>query len=153
MNKLLVLLILPVSLLSSPCPAQTYYSYAFGKQYAFKITTEMLAKSPSWPENSDNPPLPARKAIRLATALKDRLVKDSEAFKWHLVSAQLERNWGLKTDTGKWWWLINFEAHVRVGGQSGRPINLRVVVLMDGTVIEPTICDEEEEVDRDQNNR
>jgi hypothetical protein len=135
--------VIPVLMLlaASARGADSYYSYAFGKQYCFEITREMLAKSPSWTEQSDNPPLSARKAIRLADALRDRFVKDSEVLKWHLVSAQLEHDWGTATDTGKWWWLVNFEAHVRVGGESGVPNHLRVIVRMDGTVIEPKIKD------------
>jgi hypothetical protein len=131
---------LPVLLLFvSPSFGQSYSSYAFGKKYDFQITPEMLAKS-SWDGKTDSPPLPVGKAIRLANALKNKLVKDSKDFKWHLISATLNNNWLSGSDAGtKWWWSINYEAHVQMGMSTGIPDHLMVTVLMDGTVVEPKI--------------
>ncbi len=136
-------LVIPVLLLlASPSFGDTHYSYAFGKCYIFEITPEMLDKSPSWDEQADNPPLSAGKAIRLATSLKNRLVKDSKDFKWRLISATLDHTWGSGSDAAKkWWWSVRFEARFR-GDETGRPNHLEVLVLMDGTVIEPKIEDD-----------
>jgi hypothetical protein len=120
--------------------SQVFYSYAFGKRYCCEISRESLAKSPSWDTTTDNPPLSPGKAVRLANALKDKFVKDSRDFKWHLISADLENDWWSGEDAGKkWWWSVKYEAHVRVGGESGIPNHLTLIVLMDGTVIEPKI--------------
>ncbi len=118
-----------------------HVSYASEKMYMFEITPETLAKSPSWDRNTDNPPLPARKAIRAANVLKNKLVKDSKDYKWYLVSATLEQDWSESSDPGKWWWSINYEAHVRAGGETGGINRLDIIVLMDGTVVEPKISD------------
>jgi hypothetical protein len=139
MKKILGILVL--LMLASPTLASTFYSYAFGKRYCFEIAPEMLAKSPSWDGNADDTPLPAGKAVRLANSLKNRLVKDSKDFKWHLVSAELEHDFLNEPDSGKWWWAIRYEAHIRQGGESGIPNHLKIIVLMDGTVIEPKITE------------
>jgi hypothetical protein len=111
----------------------TFVSYAFGKQYAVTISREALENSPAWKDDVDNPPLSARKAIKLAEELKNALVKDSKEYKWKLVSAELHPG-------DKWFWLINYEAKFQLGDSSGIPNNLRLVVLMDGTVIKPEVA-------------
>ena len=126
-------------------------SFAFDKMYESEITPEMLAKSPSWDAKTDNPPLPAGKAIRLANALKNKLVKDSKDFKWYLASVTLENSnrWSGSDAGTKWWWSINYEASQREGGDTAPPklgpLNMGfinhfdIIVLMDGTVVEPKI--------------
>jgi hypothetical protein len=107
-------------------------SYAFSKQYIVSITSETLEKSPTWKEDDENPPLPARKAIRLANKMKDSLVKDSKDYKWKLQSASLQ-----PSDAGKWYWLVHYDAEFQGAGSTGVPDHLRLVVLMDGTVVKP----------------
>jgi hypothetical protein len=123
-------------------------SYAFDKRYASRIPTEKLVKSPSWNRQSDSPPFPPGRAIRLANGLKDKLVRDSKRYKWHLMSVTLDRLhpfvWDDEKKMGdKWWWSIRYEAHVREGGETGEPDHLVIIVLMDGTVIVPKVTDEE----------
>jgi hypothetical protein len=110
----------------------TICSYAFSKQYAVRVPDEALEKSPSWKDDAENPPLSAKKAIKLATEMKDSLVKDSKNYKWTLTSARLEPAGG-----GKWYWLIYYEAQFPIG--TGIPDHLRLVVLMDGKVIKPEV--------------
>lgn len=139
-NVLVIPVLLFLLLLVSSGLSYGVYSYAFGRQYFCEISEEMLEKSPSWDERTDNPPLSAGKAIRLANAMKNKLVKDAKDFKWHLVSATLENDWSRDSDPGrKWWWSIRYEAHVRQGGETGIPNHLVVIVLMDGTVVQPEI--------------
>ena len=135
MKHLMVIIIAVfIILLSEPCYAQiTRCSYAFSKQYCFTITANMLKVSPVWSEDADNPPLPARKAIRLATKLKNELVKDTEKFKWKLESCSLEQ-----AETSKWYWFITYFARYQ-GSSTGIPHHLQVIVLMDGTVIRPMV--------------
>jgi hypothetical protein len=110
-------------------------SYAFSKQYTVTITDEALKQAPSWKDDAENPPLSARKAIKLADDTKDSLVKDSKDYKWVLRSASLE----LVPDSGgKWFWLVNYEAEFQRGG-SGVPFGLRLAVLMDGKVVKPEV--------------
>jgi len=109
------------------------YSYAFSKQYVVTISDDALQKSPAWAEEAENPPVSARKAIKLADGMKDSLVKDSKDFKWTLRSASLQ-----PAGAGKWFWLVYYEAEFQ-GVSTGIPNYLRLVVLMDGTVIKPDV--------------
>lgn len=111
------------------------YSYAFGTKYEVTISRNALEKSPAWEHSADNPPVSPRKAIDLANAIKDSLVKDTTRHEWRLVSASLVP----ANAPGKWYWLVRYEAHVRVGGSSGIPDHLQLVVLMDGKAIQPKV--------------
>ncbi len=121
----------------SHCEARTFHSYAFSKQYDVSVTTEALERSPQWKTGNENPPLSAMKAIALAAGLKESLVKDDEDSKWYLMSANLTP----AAVEGKWFWLVEYEAVFQKGGSSGPRDNLRLVVLMDGTVIKPVVKD------------
>jgi hypothetical protein len=112
-------------------------SYAFSKQYKVTITDEAIEKSPAWKDDAENPPLSAKKAIKLADAMKDSLVKDSKDRKWKLTSASLE-----PLGDGKWYWLVSYEAEFQGGMSTGIAPNLRLVILMDGMAIKPAIKDE-----------
>jgi len=112
-------------------------SYVFGKVYTVTITEEALKKSPAW-KSDENPPLSAKKAINLAAAMKDTLVKDSDDHAWGLESASL------KPFLDKWYWQISYETRVMArgiggSGSSGPPTLLHLVVLMDGTVVKPEV--------------
>jgi hypothetical protein len=108
-------------------------SDAFGKRYVVTISQPALDESPEWDAEADNPPLGARKALKLATDMKNSLVEDSEKFKWRLESLSLK-----PVPSGKWYWLANYEAWPR-GQFEGRTERLRLVVLMDGTAIQPEV--------------
>ncbi len=115
-----------------------FASYAFGKQYWVEVEYETLEKTPVWKDDAEDPPLSARKAISLATEMKNSLPKDSPGHEWVLESAALE-----PTSNDRWIWLIAFRArhidpHVL---QQGPGVHLRLMVLMDGTVIKPKISD------------
>jgi hypothetical protein len=71
-------------------------------------------------------------ALRLANARQRKLVKDSEALQWGLKSIQL------KTEGVNSYWLVEYVQSPRPGIMlSGVAGFLRILVLMDGTVIEP----------------
>jgi hypothetical protein len=111
-------------------------SGAFGKVYWVTVTRAALEKAPVWKDDADNPPLPARKAMQLADRLKGKLVKDDRQFTWKRESVALEEG-----AEGRWYWLVTYRAQFN-GIQMGPAGNLRLAVLMDGTVIEPTVRNE-----------
>ncbi|WP_254507973.1 hypothetical protein [Anatilimnocola floriformis] len=113
-------------------------SYAFSKVYLVTISAEDVERSPAWSDDAENPPISARKALQLALAMKNSLVKDQDNFKWQLKSAELTPTFDRP---GKWYWLVTYEA-IFQGGSTGMPPHLRLVVLMDGTVIKPVIKDQ-----------
>jgi hypothetical protein len=110
-----------------------YYSYAISANYTVTVTHEALANSPSWKKDEENPPLSARKAIKLANEMKDSLVKDSENYKWKLDGATLK-----SAGDEKWYWLIRYEAEFQ-GNLIGQPPFLNLVVFMDGKVVKPEV--------------
>lgn len=95
---------------------------------------------PKWTGDRPNPPLSTAEAIRLATKKLNGLVQDTDEFYWGLVSASVVP-W--RYQDGYWYWQITFERHVKRGGSSGWPPEIRLVVLMDGTVVEPQISERE----------
>ena len=120
-------------------PAQReigHASRAFGKVYSVTVNDDQLDASPAWAEDEEHPPLSARHAMKLATELKDRLVNDSDDYKWKLETASLNA-----ASEHKWYWLIQFGVDYRSAIFAGTPPDLRLVVLMDGTVIEPRVHD------------
>jgi hypothetical protein len=103
------------------------------------LTTEDLERSPSWKTSADNPPLSAKKALQLATAKRLQIAKDRPDWKWELESLALKQ---ADDTTDKWFWLVHFECFPTKGGIGGGLPDLRLVVLMDGRVIEPKVADE-----------
>jgi hypothetical protein len=104
------------------------------KCYYVIITDEDFQKSPAWSAEAVNPPLSAQKAIRLANERKAKLVRDTKDWKWRLWSIELRPH-----RDEKWYWVVEYEKWPRTGGLEGVPAYLKLAILMDGTVIEPTI--------------
>jgi hypothetical protein len=138
MSFILFRLIVPliVFTLTAPrwCAGQDFSSYADGKRFRIVISSAQIAKAPEWKANEENPPLSARKATKLANALKERLVKDDDNYKWVLESVRLT-----PAEEG-WFWMVVYESKKQRGGfSSGPKTDLRLAVLMDGTVPEPKV--------------
>lgn len=111
-----------------------YHSYTITKNYVVTILSDAVAKSPSWKDDEENPPLSAKKAIKLANEMKDSLVKDSKDYKWKLDEATLK-----PAGDEKWYWLIRYEAQFQGAASIGVPPFLCLVVLMDGKVVKPEV--------------
>jgi hypothetical protein len=99
------------------------------------VSDEQLLKSPAWKNDAPNPPFSAKAAIRLATDLKQKLVKDSKTYTWRFESAKLCRD----QYADRWYWTIQFETRFRPGAPPDAINELDLVVLMDGTVIQPVV--------------
>jgi hypothetical protein len=110
-----------------------YPSHFFGKDFETAVTSEALKKTPDWHDEQENPPVSARKAMKLATGVKDSLLKDSST-KWKLIGLCLDAQF-----EKKWVWLVSFSPEPQVTDADQPPTDLiTVVVLMDGTVLGPT---------------
>jgi hypothetical protein len=120
----------------------TYPSYAFGKTYTTVIREDAVRKSPVWLETAENPPVSVRKAITLADAKRRQLVRDTERFTWRRESVAVEFFFSREKDQPYKhpYWHVHYEAHDRYGG-TGIPNNLDLFVLMDGSLVEPTVTD------------
>jgi hypothetical protein len=114
--------------------AAAYEIWSFAPQHCFvaKLTNEALDRTPFWKE-TDNPPLSAKVAIRAADKKRAALVKDTLTHAWSLTEA------ALVPDKGKWYWRIRYELYPTRKDtlMSGRPYSIYILVLMDGTVVEP----------------
>ena len=110
--------------------------YFSGHEYRVTVTEETLRTSPAWKDTADDPPLSARKAMKLANEKKLTFVKDFKDWKWDLSAARLKRS-----PDGKWFWVVEYESHPADPDVafSGMPPDLSIVVLMDGTVIVPKL--------------
>ena len=108
-------------------------SYALRHDYDTTIPDDELEKTPRWKEADENPPVSARKAMRLANALADKLEPDTDDFKRELESL------ALCAHDGKWYWRAEYEWHVIKGGSTGILPNLTIIVLMNGAVVQPKV--------------
>jgi hypothetical protein len=112
-------------------------SFSLDKCYIVTITDRALRKSPAWVVEAENPPLSAQKAIRLANEKRARLVEDTYDWKWEIETVSLN-----PAREGRWYWVVEYKAHFR-GHSTGIPPFLKLAVLMDGTVVEPTVTDDD----------
>jgi hypothetical protein len=110
--------------------AATYRSDYAGKRYDFEVTHAQVMASPDWADDAENPPLAARKALELAHAELATLLPD--AAQWKNSSITLQP----LVSARKWVYLLEFH-HASVG--DGPVDSMRLVVLMDGTVVKPRV--------------
>lgn len=106
------------------------YSRVGGKDYAAIITKKALSRSPEWRQEDENPPISARKAMKLAAKKKDLFFGD-ESKEWRFESVSLTKLWE------NWYWVARYQPRAPSKARQ----ELRIVVLMDGTVIQPTLAD------------
>lgn len=120
--------------------ALEYYSFANGTSFNYRVTVKQMQAVPAWKEDADHPPLPARKAIRLARDFQRKSVTARKDHTWKFESAKLLL---VDVKANQWIWVIRFEEWpdepqiengVGVGGMMGE---FEVVILMDGTVVQP----------------
>ena len=116
---------------------ETHYSYAFGKRYAFEISDEALRRTPKWQDDSENPPISARQAIKAADELRRKLVPDTDDFKWFRESASIN----FIEEPKRCVWEVIYVARFQQRESTGRPMRLSLFVLMDGTIVQPEVTD------------
>jgi hypothetical protein len=138
MWRILSILLFLVLTNSSVCADLQVTSRAFGKEYKVTVTTEDWKRTPEWKKDQENPPVSARKALDLATAMKDSFVdtiSDSPSydpdFKWDFDSLRLKQY-----ENKFWYWEVVFMAR-RNAPSTGFPSHICFVVLMDGTAPKP----------------
>lgn len=117
----------------------TFPGQAFGKKYTITMTYAVIKNTPDWTDSQENPPVSAKKAVKLATSLKDSLSKGNKKSHWELTHLTL-----MKIE-GKWIWLATFTpggeellaALSQEADLEGSFPQLTLPVLMDGAVIKP----------------
>jgi hypothetical protein len=104
----------------------TFSSYHGGKRYDFEVTAEQLAKCPAWLDDQENPPLPARRALAIATNYLSTLFSDAEKWRMHGFS--------LVPVGEKWVYLVNFIEPPPKNSSEHLTSPFKIVVLMNGEV-------------------
>ena len=109
------------------------FSYREGRRYESKVTNETLEGSPVWADGQENPPLPARRAVEIASAQLSKIVPDGS--KWGLQRILLQ------PVGSKWVYVVEFLEPPPADNlpPDGRRDTLSVVVLMSGEAVEPTL--------------
>lgn len=103
---------------------------AFGKTFVSVFTAEMVAATPTWDEEADNPPVSARAALTAAKIMRDSVAEAPEGFVWSRGSLTLIR------PSEHCYWFVRFVA--KKEGDDGKH-SLTVIVLMDGKAIKPVV--------------
>lgn len=102
-------------------------SYVAGERFTSTVTREQLLKTPVWRLQDDSPALSARKADELATAKFHQLLQERKDWRRDRISLE-DMGDGLH-----WIYVVEFDYH---GQLDGFAVPYRIVVLMDGTVVE-----------------
>jgi len=110
-------------------------SYIGTNQYSFQIGSEAIDKTPVWQARDDQPPLAARKALRLARAELAKLFTDAAHWRLDVVSLS-----PLSESDGRWIYLVRFYPPLPPGGiEEGFVPDFTIPVLMTGVAVEPKI--------------
>ncbi len=134
--KLATTFVLAAFLVSTLCHADpefddTIDSFTGTKKFSFLVTKQMLAKTPSWDGKSDLP-FPIGKARERAEAELKKLVENSNTYTLNSISVQYQ------PPSNRWLFLMQF-VNIQKGQMPTPPFS--VVVLFDGTVVDPKISD------------
>lgn len=116
-------------------PAAAFFSYYEGRKYDFAISDVRLAKTPVWQSEDSSPLLSPRKAGDLATGFLPKLVADPA--RWKIKEITL-------TPVGPgsvWIYVVEIVESDPPGAGEGRLPKFNIPVLMDGTVVQPSITD------------
>lgn len=100
-----------------------------GDSYAYKLTDQDFANTPSWNSDEGEPPLSVSQAIKAARENLPRFVHVSESWKVRMVTLQ-------SMGEEKWYYRIHFFCH----GITCREIEDRsftAIVKMNGMIVEP----------------
>lgn len=127
-----------------------FYGDVYGS-IEVSIDVELLAKQPEWDNFSQNPPLSARSALRIADEFRRYRLRDYTNFQWYLNSIRLTP---LDREMRKWIWIVQFELVPNSDLTMKYFPNLDLYISMDGSLIEPDDPDDLVlDFDRSQNKR
>ena len=132
----IILLAFVTQALASETESYAISSLAHGKELECKITREQLSKTPIWRTQDEFPPLSPRKAEKAATTRFHQLFTDLKHFK--CMDIILEKPFFGDGYDGHWIYLVQFVPEEFEIGTNDR---IQIMVLMDGTVIDPKPTD------------
>jgi hypothetical protein len=103
-----------------------------GKKYESHISDEDLQKTPAWSDGQENPPLPVRRAVDIASKQIAALLPNGRD--WRLYSVVL------RPVENRWIYLVEFLEPLR-GDNTGQQVTsgFQIVVLMNGVAVTPRV--------------
>jgi len=110
-------------------PAPTRKATIRGESFAYKLSDQDFANTPSWNQEEGEPPLSISRAVKIARENLPRFVKSADVLKIRQVTLQ-------SMGEDRWFYRIDFFCF----GVHCREIEIRsftAVVKMDGTIVEP----------------
>jgi hypothetical protein len=121
---------------------QTFIGGSQEGTFKVTVTPAMLKATPSWKPSAADPPLSARRAIKLADRCIGSIMKKRKKFRWDLESISLLS--GSAASDDKWFWIARYVENPTAGGTgaTGTEPDFYVAVLMDGTVAKVTRVDD-----------
>lgn len=121
------------------CAEQTFYCYpATGGSYETRVNIDILEQAPHWDLNTENPPLSARKALRIAEDFLKKAQPVQKDGKYVLDGLSL------MSYEDHWFWLARYDWQFAKGGSSGPGFWFQVGILMDGTIVTRKSVESEE---------
>jgi hypothetical protein len=107
----------------------TVRSTVFGKVYETGFVEGSFAFPPHWDQNEPNPPVSARRAMRIAKKRRDELVFEKpKGFSWKLDELSL------KTDGYGWAWFVTYKAVTEDAPETDEN-RITLIVVMNGTAL------------------
>ena len=104
------------------------------KRYDFEFSCDVLSTTPAWQNESEEPPLSPRAAVRVATTQLAALMQNAE--RWQLSQIALRP----ACDRSHWFYVVTFAPPPsRPDGGAYSPFGL--VVLMNGQAVEPRVSE------------
>jgi hypothetical protein len=136
-SSLLGIVVTAVIACTNQCVAEnTWHELieVYDLRYTSVVTDKLLDATPPWADDQDNPPISAKRAIGLADSVRTDWLKGQESLslKWTLRDVTLTHALG-----NKWFWVVGYEGHPSVGGTTGMPPYIHLIVLMNGEVVMP----------------
>jgi hypothetical protein len=116
---------------------ESIYVTLHPKQFISTMSRERLVKTPSWNQVDENPPLSPRKAKELALAQLDKIVqgKNWEMPDIGLKAFNVSQHGPARSDEDvRWIYVLTFGLLGTADYEGG---HFKIIVLMDGTVVEP----------------
>lgn len=115
----------------------SFDAYYNGNRYEYVVTSSMVNKAPHWDSSvSANPPISAAAALaKGSTCINEVPVKSGQA--WEL------RELALGKAAGGWIWIVRYRLILKGEPMTGYWPTLFCPILMDGTVVKPTITKHE----------
>ncbi|MEM8672217.1 MAG: hypothetical protein AAGG48_32180 [Planctomycetota bacterium] len=118
------------------------YSWFKQKSWVSAASEKQLIETKRWSTRNGEPPIAVGEAIRLAQPVFERLKDDVDGTYWMLDAVTLHPaspgNPEEPFTDNRWYWEVWYQMYGDSGGSGSWP-HIKLIVLMDKTVVEPKL--------------